>query len=163
MKHNGGKGNIAGLAALITFGVFAVCILLVLFTGAEAYRQMTRRDQRAFSDRTAVQYLTTRVRQADEAGRLSVEPFGDGDALVIREEFDGAFYETRIYCHGGFLCELFSLSGGGMAPEDGEQILEAERLSLELEGRLLWADITGSDGASHRLSLYLRSGEGGAP
>lgn len=163
MKKERGKGNIAGLAALLLFGVFAVCILFVLLTGANRYRQLTLRDQSAYSHRTAAQYITTRVRQVDMVGSLSVGEFGDGDALFITEETDGVEYVTCVYCYGGMLRELFTFADEPFEPEDGEVLFPVQNLELTLNGGLLSAAITDEDGAVQKLTLFLRSGEGGAP
>lgn len=161
MKKERGKGNIAGLAALLLFGVFALCILSVLLTGADSYQRLTERDRSAYSHRTAAQYLATRVRQADAAGAVSVGSFGSGDALFITEEIDSVRYETCVYCHGGELCELFFFAGEEFAPEDGERLLPVQSLKLTLEGQTLTAVITDGDGITQELILFLRSiGEG---
>lgn len=164
MKNKGGKGNIGGLAALLVFGVFAVCILLVLLTGADAYGRLTQRDQSAYSHRTAAQYLATRVRQADVAGqKISVDDFGGRDGLLLLEEIDGVWLETRVYCYDGAIRELFAFAGESFAPEDGQEIMPAQGLELTLEGQVLTAAITNEDGTIQHLTLYLRSGEEGGP
>ena len=161
MKRNNGKTN--ALLALLLFGLFAVCILSVLLTGADAYRRLARRDQHSYDGRTAVQYLSTRVRQADGVGQVSVRSFEGADALVLTEEIEGQTYETLVYCHDGFLRELFSAAGSEFLPEDGEKVLEAQALVLELEGQSLTARLTGPEGEVRELILYLRSREGAAP
>ena len=163
MKNGRGKGNIAGLAALLLFGVFALCILFVLLTGAETYQRLTERDQHAYSHRTAAQYLATRVRQADAADTVSVGKFGDGDALFITEEIDSVGYETCVYCHEGQLRELFTFSGEKFAPEDGEKLLPVQGMKLALEGPVLKAIITNEDGSVQELTLFLRSREEDLP
>ena len=60
MKKKTTQHHIDALAALLLFGVFAVCVLAVLLSGADAYQRLTRRDQNAFDRRTAAQYLATR-------------------------------------------------------------------------------------------------------
>ena len=151
------------LLVLVLFGVFAVCILLVLLTGADAYRRLAGRDQRSYDRRTVEQYLTTRVRQADRLGGVAVERFGETDALVLYEQIDGEEYRTLVYCHEGWLRELFALAEGDFAPEDGEKVLQARGLSLGQQGRLLTAELTDPAGETQRVTLYLRSGEGAAP
>ena len=47
MKKHSIQHHIDTLAVLLLFGVFAVCVLSVLLTGADAYRRMTERDNRA--------------------------------------------------------------------------------------------------------------------
>ena len=71
---------------LLLFGVFAVCILSVLLTGADAYRRLSQRDQSGYEHRTASQYLTTRVRQADRLGGVRVDTFDGQDTLVLSED-----------------------------------------------------------------------------
>ena len=68
MRRRGNQHQLGGLLMLLLFGVFAACVLILLLTGARAYRRLTQRDQAAFDRRTCVQYLATRVRQGDVAG-----------------------------------------------------------------------------------------------
>lgn len=163
MRQERGKGNMAGLAALLLFGVFAVCVVLVLLTGANAYRGLTERDQSAYSHRTAAQYLTTRVRQADRAGQITVGQFGGEDALLLEEEIDGILFVTRVYYYDGAIRELFSFADETFEPRDGEEILPAQGLKLEQTGPWLTASVVYEDGTEQDLTLYLRSGEGALP
>lgn len=154
-----------GLAALLLFGVFAVCILSVLLTGADAYRRLTQRGQTSYDRRTTVQYLATRVRQMDRAGSVSVRAFEGRDALVLTEEIDGSSYETLVYYHDGYIRELFTAADSGAMPEDGETVIEAKGLRIYMdepaENQLQFILQTG-DGQPEPLTLYLRSGEEGA-
>lgn len=162
MKNERKKSKITDLMALLVFSVFAVCVLAVLLTGADVYRKLVDRGDSCYDSRTAAQYVTTRVRQADQAGSIAVEDFGGVEALVLREEINGKAYLTRVYCFDGFIRELFTGENGSFSPEDGEKLLEAEGLSFSLGENLLAASITLSDGTVRELTLYLRSGEGAA-
>lgn len=146
--------QIDGLIALLLFGVFSVCILAVLLTGADAYRRLTDRDQAAFDRRTCLQYIATRVRQADTLDGVRVGDFNGADALVFSEE-DG--FVTRIYCYNGYIMELYAGEDVELTLEAGEPIMEADPLGFTMEnGRLTIT--SGGD----RLTLSLRSGEGAA-
>ncbi len=160
MKKRPIQHQLNGLMALLLFGVFAACVLAVLLTGANAYRRLTQRDQEAYLRRTCVQYLATRVRQADSRDRISVESFGGADALVLTET-DGS-YTTRIYCYDGWLMELYAAADADMEPQDGEKVLELSSLRLTLEDGALTADTVDTAGASGTLRMTLRSGEGAA-
>lgn len=140
------------LLALLVFVLFALCLLLVLLTGAGIYRNLVRRGEESFVRRTAVQYIATRVRQARA---VAVEDFGGGKALVFPETIDGETYLTRVYCHEGWLMELFSTVDADLSPEDGERLLEAEPVELDREGNLLTVKTGGQ-----KLYLHLREGEG---
>ena len=55
----------------------------------------------------------------------------------MREEIDGAAYVTRIYCHDGYLRELFSAEAIMFEPEDGERIMPAESVEFVLQNGML--------------------------
>lgn len=141
------SSKITDLLALVVFAVFAVCVLVVLLTGAKVYQNLVRSGGESYAARTAVQYIATRVRQAEN---VCVEDFDGCDALVLREEIDGECYVTRVYCHEGHIRELFSPEDAALSPEDGEPVLEAESLSFSLEDGLLTVQTD-----SRRLVLYL--------
>lgn len=146
-----------GLIALLLFGVFAACVLAVLLTGAGAYRRLVQRDQAAYERRTCVQYIATRVRQADQRDGIWLADFEGVPALVL-DQGDG--YTTQVYCFEGWLMELYAAKDAGLAPEDGDQIMELDSLELSLEEGLLTVEIGVPGGARDSLRLCLRSGEG---
>jgi len=139
------------LAALLTLAVFAVSVLSVLLGGAQAYRRLTRRDQAVYNSRTCAQYLTMKLRQAP--GPVSLSSFGDGDAIALFQTIGNRDYVVRIYCHEGWLMELFCLAGAEFAPEDGEQVLPGSRLSVAENGGLL--ELTMLDGSGQKVELML--------
>lgn len=150
-----------GLLVLVLFGIFAICILAVLLTGAGTYKRLVERQQDAYAERTVPQYIATKVRQSDVAGAVTVGNFGGVEALELKETLDGEDYVTRIYCYDGFLRELFSSEAGDFEPEDGERILEAEQVDFILEDNCLWVTVTNTDGEKTELRLTLRSAAGG--
>ena len=138
------------LMALLTFAVFAVCVLLVLLSGADVYRRLAEDGQSQYARRTAAQYITTRIRQGE-----SVEngEFSGLDTLQFRETLNRRSYITRIYCYDGALRELFTSEDGQFLPEDGEKLLDLEALSLSAEDGLLTVQITLPDGSIQTLYL----------
>lgn len=161
MKRRGTQHHMDTLAALLLFGIFAACVLTVLLTGADAYRRVTERDRQAYDRRTCIQYVATRIRQADAAGSVSLETFGGVRALVLKDGEDEE-YLTRVYYHDGYLMELYSEAGLDMAPGDGEKIMACDWMRLSLEDGLLKVDLLDPQGEVTTLYLSLRSGEGGA-
>ena len=151
------------VSALLVLAVFAVGILGVLWGGASAYRRLTQRDQAVYDRRTAAQYLTTKLRQAPGSGAISTGRFGDGDAVVITEQWEGISFITRLYCHEGWLMELFAHAEGSFEPGDGERLLRAEGLECELEAGMLTVTVTDTAGAVRELIFALRGGEGAIP
>lgn len=157
MRKRVSQHHMSGLLMLLLFGIFAVCVLAVLLTGARAYRGLTQRDQAAFDRRTGTQYIAARVRQADTAGGVAVKPFGDATALALTQ--DGMV--TWVYWYDGYLMELYTFENGGLSPEDGVPIMELESLELSMEDGLLTARVESAEGVTDTIRLSLRCGEGG--
>ena len=148
-----------GLLVLLLLGVFSVCILLVLLLGADNYRNLIQRDDASFDRRTAMQYIATKVRQADTAGTVTVGTFQGQDAVELRETMDGETYLTRIYCYDGSLRELYAADTDTLSPADGETVLPAQALTAKQEGRLLKLELTDETGTVFSFVLTLRSEE----
>ena len=153
----------AGLAALGMFTVFAIAILSVLLGGASAYRRLTGENAVHFGGRTATQYLATKLRQVPSPEGVSADFFGSGDALCITQVEDGFTYVTRIYCHNGWLMELFTPDEEGFLPEDGEKILPANALAVTETGGLFTLAVTDANGEVWEIALYVRGSEVGMP
>ncbi len=156
------KNHLEGLIALLLFGVFAVCLLIVLLTGADAYNSLTAKDRIAYDNRVCGQYIATQVRQNDDMDSITVTDFGDGGALSLAKEIEGTRYVTLIYSYDGYLMELFCDENAQLAPEDGEKIMPISRLSLAMEDGRLKISYANEDAAEHdetTMVLTLRSGE----
>ena len=136
----------------------AVCVLIVLLTGAKAYRGLTERDRAAYDRRTCVQYIATKVRQGDVEGGVTVEPFGDTAALCMRQYG----FVTRVYCYDGWLMEMYTFEDAELTPQDGEKVMPLSGLSFDLEDGLLTVELQSGEGVTDTLRLALRSGEGAA-
>ena len=160
MREQRQKHRIDRVLLLLLFAVFAATILLVLVSGSDIVQRMTVRDQSSFEQRTAVQYLTARVRQADQRGMVDVRSFGDGDALVLTEEIEGDLYETLVYCSDGYLRELFVEAGLEMDAEFGEEILPIQAVRFQHENTHIRAQLTLAGGEEEELILSLRSERG---
>ena len=163
MKEKSKKSNLTALAPLLIFLIFTICILTVLLTGADIYKKISLRDQNSFQRRTTVQYLTTRIRQSDTEGMVFVgdfnaEDMGDtGDTLFLKEEINGRTFFTRIYCHEGYLYELFSEAGLETSKQYGEKILKVNALNFTIRGNLLYIEVTHADSEIETLILQLHS------
>lgn len=153
------NAKITGLLVLVVFALFAVCILMVLLTGAKTYEALVNRGDTAYEYRTAARYLAARVQQSDVAGGIFLEDFGGCSTLVLRQEIDGEGYLTRVYCHEGHLRELFTAEGGSFAPEDGEKLLEMESLRFAWEAGGLSARFVTAEGEPVSLYFHLRCRE----
>ena len=142
MKNKIKKADASSVAPLFLFTLFAISAVFVLLGGVRIYKTMLERDRASFERRTVSQYLVTRMRQSDSLGGCyigdfdSLEPQSAGDTLFYREVIEGEEYLTRIYCHEGYLCELFSSADGGFSKSDGERVIPVLSLSFKNENGL---------------------------
>lgn len=155
----------SALAPLLLFALFACCVVLVLLFGADIYRGLAQRDRENYQQRTAVQYLTTRVRQSDCADMVFIGDFdkavpdASGDTVFIREVLGDRTYYTRIYCHDGYLCELFGEATQAFTRKDGERILEAGQLRILREGSMLRFEMVFADAQAVTFTVTRRTGK----
>ena len=165
MNEKNKKSSISSLAPLLLFVIFTTCVLSVLLTGADVYQKFSTRDKASYDRRTTVQYLTTRFRQSDSIDGYFVgefdgsSPRSEGDTFFFCEVFSGRTFYTRIYCHEGYLYELFSEKEAIFSPEDGEKILALENLHFSSDGSLLTIDVEYPSGETDQIKLYTRCRE----
>ena len=165
MKQENKSLRITALVPLLLFTVFASCVVIVLLFGAGNYQTLTQRDRESYQSRTAVQYLTTRIRQSDAAGMVFVGDFyeatpkASGNTVFICEMLDGTPYYTRIYCHDGYLCELFAEASAELAPEDGQRVFAAEGLQAMREADLLRFELAFADRDTTGFWVACRAGK----
>ena len=88
-----------------------------------------------------------------------MEPFGEATALRLADSEAGSV--TRLYCHDGWLMELYTFADAQLEPQDGERIMPLEGLSFEEKGGFLTAELQLGEGVTDTLCLSLRSEEGG--
>ena len=151
MKEKSSK--LTDLLALTVFAVFALCVLLVLLSGAKVYRGLVARGEESFATRTAARYMTMRVRQAES---VEIASFEGCEALVIPEEVGEATYLTYVYVYDGYVRELYCAENAALLPADGEKVLPADSLHLTLEegllnisvdSQVLYLDLSGKEAA----------------
>jgi hypothetical protein len=140
MKEN--PSRMTQVLALLTLTVFALCLLLVLLSGASCYRNLVDRGEESYGRRTAVQYLTTRVRQAQ---RVEIGDFEGCESLILEETVEDEYYTTKVYCYEGWLRELYTVPGAKLPPNAGTAVLEAENMELSREGSLLRIGLNGEE------------------
>jgi len=156
------NGQTEKVLTLVLFAVLAVCMILVLLTGAGVYKRLTERGQKSYETRTVPLYLATKVRQADSAGAVVTEQECGTEVLQLKERIDGVSYVTRIYCYEGYVREWFAAETLAFDPTAGEKIAPAAELGVSLVEDCLHITVTLEDGTVSEQFLTLRSG-GRAP
>ena len=127
--------SISKVAALLMLALFALSILAVLLSGAKTYQSLIEKGTDDYARRTCLQFISTKLTQAP--ADITIGQFGDGDSLFLTEQVGDRRFVTRIYCHEGWLMELYSLDSPQFQPEDGEKILPLDSLSVTRQGNLI--------------------------
>lgn len=144
--------------ALVLFCVFAMSLLLVLLTGAKAYRGVRDNMEEQYLERTCISYIAAKVRHYDEQGAVLIGELDGVPALCLTESIDGAAYVTYLYFHEGYICELFTEAGHAMRATDGMRIMDVEGLAFsQASENLLSVSCTGTNGVAVEVMLHLRS------
>ncbi|MDL2237764.1 DUF4860 domain-containing protein [Christensenellaceae bacterium OttesenSCG-928-K19] len=142
---------------LSLFCVFAVLALFVVVLGANVYQSISGVMTENYNVRSSISYLTEKIHQGDSHGDIVIEKFGEGDALVLSQEIEGAVYETWIYLNEGSLTELMVPEGTEFDPESGQAIMELSDLVLEsLDGRLFRITAVDVDGNNYDTMVSLK-------
>ena len=122
------------LFVLALFGVFAVSALTLVTIGADVYQHTVTDMSINYESRTAVSYITEKVRQNDTADSIFLTTLEDVPALCILSRIDEDTYCTYLYLYEGHLKELFMKQGaslGGQALPAGTDILQLKTLSMD--------------------------------
>lgn len=145
-------------AGLISYGVFAVCVLAVLFSGAKVYGRIVERDNASYENRICVQYIETRIRQSRDPADAEIVTEDGCRALRLAETDGDKECAVYIYCHDGYLKELLLEEGADFKASAGEKIVHAEGMDLSVSAGMLTVTVSGRDGGTETLLVSLEGG-----
>lgn len=152
----------SALLTLMLFLVFAICILAVLMGSTGIYERIAQRSAQSEDRRVTAMFVAAKVRQNDVLGCVGVENLDGCDALVLRESLGTGEFCTWIYCRDGWLYEILVPEKVTPKAGDGEKLIRAQEMQLQLEEGLLSIEIVDGHGQSSSGSIMLRSGGSGA-
>ena len=125
------RSALSGAAVLLPLLIFALLAMLLITMGISVYNGVIKGSEENYSRRTAVSYISNRVRRADRAGSVTVGEFGGGDALLIASEYNGTAYVTIIYYYDGFIRELFCKADSEIDVNGGASLMSAKEFSID--------------------------------
>lgn len=138
--------------------VFAVSALIVVLLSARIYESTTEDSQEHYTSRTALSYISEKLRQNDENGAVSLGTLNDSDCLIMTQGLGDTAYTTYIYEYEGVLRELSVKKGVSPSPNAGEMILEVEEFHAEtIADTLFRFTITTKRENSHSITVGIRS------
>ena len=151
------------LFTLALFCVFTASALLVVVIGANVYKSTVARMQDNYSARTALSYVTEKVRQHDTAGAVGIYTFEDGTAAVeLKEVYDTGSFSTFIYEDNGELMELYIDSSKTPEKSAGRQIMEVGSFTADrISPSLLYITVQEKNGEKNETYISLHSDTAG--
>jgi hypothetical protein len=157
MKINNQKRHVIDfIFPVALFFVFAVSSLIVVLLATRIYKSTTEDSQEQYTSRTALSYISEKIRQNDEADTVSVGKLDDGDCLMLNPQ--GSDYTTYIYEHDGALKELSVKEGTKPSPVAGELILEVNSFQAKsLSDNLFRFTITTEQNKTHSVVIGTKS------
>lgn len=146
------------LFTLSLFCLFTACAFLVVLTGIQVYRTTVSNMEDNYSSKTALSYVTEKIRQHDFAGGVSVVSLKGENALVLKDQADGETYLTYIYAYEDYLWELSVKEGTPVSRDMGQKIIQVQDFSIEKKENGFF-ELSASDSRQNPLTIlfHLRS------
>lgn len=113
---------------LLTFSLFT---LMLAGMGSTIYRSGTEYLDENYTSRTAIAYISEKVRQHDQADSVFLTSVEDLPALAFRDMIDDASFLTYVYFHDGALRELFIPEGRTPNADMGNRIVALSDFTIE--------------------------------
>lgn len=139
------------LFSVLLFGMYVLFLLLILLFGARAYQTAVRGTDENYNLRTAMSYLTVKIRQHDNGRDVFLQELDGMQALCMADEINDRTYLTCIYLYDGELKELFTASDSNASPSMGTDIAALNSFVIEEtpEGfyRISMEDTCGTSGS----------------
>ena len=113
------------------FFVFAASSLVVLILAADIYGSTTNQLQANDENRTALSYISEKIRQNDAGGAPEIATVEGIECLALAADYNDVPHTTYIYEYEGNLKELFIRDGVDIRLKDGKNIMEIRDFQME--------------------------------
>ena len=138
------------LFILALFCAFLVSALFIVLFGAKIYRSTVADMETNFTSRTALSYITEKMRQHDTVGAASVTFIDEQPVLILNQENDGVDYCTYLFSYDGYLKEITAKESFDFDLSSGQNILALSAFTAEEISDSLYqfkiTDIDGNEG-----------------
>jgi len=118
------------LFVLVLFLFFAGSALTVVLLGAKVYESTAARMEDNYTARTALAYVSEKVRHYDTENAISIRDLNGSPAIVLSEEIDGVPYNTWLYFHEETLRELFQKASSVVSPQNGTPLVNLKSFTI---------------------------------
>lgn len=163
MKFRGQNSShiIDFLFVLSLFCIFTVSAFLVVMIGANVYRSTVKNMEDTYSTRTALSYVTEKLRRYDGRGLVSLTELDGTPALTFYDSTDTEDYITYIYSNGDALLEFTAGSDMDVSTDMGKEVISVKNFSIsEKEDGLLCLSAEDTDGNITTFYVRLQNNSG---
>ena len=144
------------------FGLFSVLALGVVCVGASVYESAAKSMQQNYTSRTALLYVTEKMRQSDCENSIYISQVEGTPALCLLRQEGTEKYATYIYYYEGAVRELLVKADAAPALIGGQAVVQAGGFAIEpLTNSLFRLRVTDSEGAESTALFLARSSQNG--
>lgn len=161
MMRQSGERPVQGLFIYTLLALFALFALIIVTAGARVYQNVRTDAEEMDLGRTALAYVSNKLRAADAADAVRIFDTQEGPGLKLSEQIDGEDYATYIYLHDGYICEYMGLSSRAFEAAFGDKLLQAADFSVTAADGVLTVSVTSASGAVYTQRIFLQCGIGG--
>ena len=138
------KSIVDFLFILALFGAFAITALFVVLFGARVYRSTVSNMNTNYEKRTAMSYVTEKIRSHDYTGGAAVDDLhslredGDHSVLKLYQDVGDKKYVTYMFVADGYLKEYTTDASNDFDYKTGTNILAIKDFSVRKESDSLY-------------------------
>lgn len=135
MRFKTKKHSMDSLFTFLLLLVFALFTLMLAAMGSAIYRNGMKHLNENYTSRTAIAYLSEKIRQHDAAGDIFLTEVEEIPSIGFRDVIEEDSFITYVYYYDGALRELFVHQGTAPLAAMGNSIVELEAFEIrELDG-----------------------------
>lgn len=154
------KSIVDFLFILALFGAFAITALFVVLFGARIYKSTVSNMSSNYEKRTAMSYVTEKIRSHDYSGGAEVSD--ENTVLRLYQNMGDKRYVTYLFVADGYLKEFTADESYKFDGSTGTQILAIKDFTVKKESdSLYFFDITDTNGERTEFFVTLYSGTDG--
>lgn len=152
------KGSYRYINYIFSFSlviVFAVIMAILIYSGANSYKNVKEHTDMTFNASTALGYIVNKIHGNDIDG-VSIGKEDDVEYLSLSYGTDE--YVMYVYCYEGELYECLAKANSEFSAGMGEVICQVQDMHIELKGDNLLKIVLKDNKDNHKAYVYVNSG-----
>ncbi len=147
IKYKGTSRVLGTAASLLLFLVFAICMIVIIGSGAGIYGRINEGYEMTYGSSAAIKYVSNKIRASD-----SCQLMDGGEGIVLE---NGSIL-TVIYNGSGGIYEKSTIADTKITADGGELVVETDSFSVSENDGLYEISVTCG---SNTMSAFVRKGD----